>query len=184
MSGAPKNIQRDGIYYEPDGVMVAPTVWTIPNNPNLNGPASVFYDYGEVQASAGSSFTSLINQVAGVGLHIEPARVDRVPYRVKASVHMFNFDHNTGVIGIGYGPATVTGLGDTINGVRYIPFKDTFDEVIMVEPEMEGDTYYNRPVAFIVALAPKSAVSSDMALLHMSVQNLAVKPPTMQNAVS
>ena len=116
-------------------------------------------------------------------VYIDPPVGDRVPYRVKA--HASGADSAVSfMIAVGYAPASITGTDDIISEPLYLPFHKSIDQLIVVEEEESGDTYEGRALCFAVIAQADNAGIGDYIRAHISVQNMAVKPPTMQNAVS
>lgn len=181
-----KNISRDGIYTELSNSQKV--AWSTGNANTVvdflvNGPTAVAIDFNQVssQSHVNTSITGQNKKAIGVFIN-QPVR-DRVPYRVKA----YAAGPDSGVtflIGVGYAPASITGSDDIISEPLYLPFNNKFDDLIVVEEEEEGDTYYGRPLCFAVVAQSNNAGIGDFLRAHISVQNLGVKGPTMQNAVS
>lgn len=182
---APKNIQRDGWYLDPNGTEYSfPTAVSIAGSPVMSGPSAAAVDYAEAANNAVSGVTIGADKESAIGVLMDPPSVDRVPYRIKASVEIPNVGDPKTFICIGYAPASPTGSGDVITGARYIHFTEDFDDLVIVEPEKEGETYYGRALVIALLLRAENAFTDKKVVARLSVQSLAVKPPTMQNAVS
>ena len=184
---APKNIQRDAIFVEPDPTAYAwSTAVTIGLDPKINGPASQQVDFCSVTADVSTNYTHNSGSVRGIGCYFQSIDVERTPFRIRASVQDEGTyrDRFGGCIVIGYIEASPSGTDDVISGATYIPFQNELDELVIVEPEVSGETYYQRGVAFGLLLNPYASITSSKQFAYLSVQNLGIKPPTMQNAVS
>ena len=181
------NVQRDGIYIEPDGPATAwPAQTNLVNNPVVNGPAAIHSDYGMARTGLASTITVGPGFASYIGVPFYSNSQDRMPFRVKASIFCDDpgLVHLTGLIVVGYPPASPTGTGDTWNGCMSIPFVNSFDDLVIVEPEPDGGTYAGRPIGIALAIAPNFALSTDACQGSLSVQYLGTVPPTMLNAVS
>ncbi len=184
---APKNIQRDGTYINPDsarlafGTSDAVTIQAL----KINAPTAVAVDINFTQSGVGLE-TIASGEKAGIGCYINQPIGDRVPYRIKASIEVATEQrYNTkGIIAIGFAPAAITGVDDVIAEPTYIPFDGTFDDLIIVEAQLGGDTYFGRALAVAIVIEPVETITTLPIRANISVQNLGVKPPTMQNAVS
>lgn len=178
------NIQRDGIYTMPRSLGV--TAWSTPQsiqsaNGRFSGSATVRYDIGWITASHSSPVTISQNDYVAIGMWMQQPIGDRVPYRVKANVMFPGDGAGQGFIIIGYQDAVPgDGTDDDIMQPIFIPFQSTFDDVITINPQGDLDTYFGRPVAFALGFATSQQVTAAYGIGHLSVQNMAVKPPTMQ----
>lgn len=144
------------------------------NQITVDSNGIVNYDYGYVTANTTSGDTTIgPNQWANLGLLIEPPGKDRIPYRVQASVN------SKAAVVLGYAPVTIAAGDIAISLPRYIPFVGTFDGLITVEP---ADIYAGR--ALYIGVATAEQVTNGNLAGYVSAQNLGVKPPTMQNAIS
>ncbi len=184
MSGSPKNIQRDGIWLSPE---TARQTWSITypitnTTYAMNSDALVATDQASVISDPASQSLGL-GLTTAVGIFIQQPVSDNQPYRIKASMGISALpDYNqNGMIIIGYAPASITGSDDLINVPKIICFKNTFDDLVYVDVPV---TYADRPLAIMVAPLVGVALVNLNVLGQLSVQNLGVKPPTMQNAVS
>lgn len=171
------NIQRDGSFANPSN-LDARVPWVVQAT-NLGVPLSSnqiisFYDYGFVASDTEAPATISPNEYGNIGLFIEPPRRDRVPYRIQASCSAL------GALMIGYGPAAITTESHSIQNVQYIPFGIKFDGILTIEPAV--GTYEGRPLYIGVATGEQQTAAYMPG--YLSVQNLGVKPPTMQNAIS
>lgn len=183
---APKNISRDAIYAEPGDILVPISTSGPYTAPTVSCDGLVHYDYAKAQAGYTAPLTITADNVGGFGVFIQGPRKDRVPYRVKASIVV---QDDTGqqhdarfMLLIGYASGPITTGSNVISGPMYIPFKDQLDDLVILEDILPGDDNYGEPAFFgIAVLGP---VTDATYFGHISVQNLGVKPPTMQNAVS
>ena len=189
MSGAPKNIQRDGFWIEPKTAdeLTWPTFSTVTSPTfNANAKTAVHTDYA--QCFARSDMTVGADQIELIGVYMSPPEGDNFPYRVKASMGQLigGAAAHTQCIVIGYGPASPTGSDDAIDEPYIIPFLHGvgFDELITVPALDSGDANFGNPLFFGVGFMAGSAQSGIFTTACLSVQNLGVKPPTMHNAVS
>ncbi len=183
--GSPKNIQRDGIWIEPEGTAIAwSTAFSVSGAAIYNSSAVVFTDQASVASTSGA-VTTTVNQMVAVGINISKIGTDNIPYRVKASVAAFGASSNdvNALIIVGYAIASPTGSDDIINNPYFIPFQGSIDELILVPPPISG-ALADRALVIALAVTGDSGLSSKPVLGALSVQNLGVKPPTMQNAVS
>jgi hypothetical protein len=181
---APKNIQRDGIW---TNSLAAKLTWpteTVRSAGNIlvNAKTAVHSDVAD--AAVGEFATITAGYREAIGVYMQEPIGDNAPYRVKASLDIQTtlVDIASHLI-IGYAPASITGADDDVNQVYVIPIFNSIDELIMVPNLVSGDTYFGRPLFFGIALDASSALTA-RATGQISVQRLAVKPPTMQNAVS
>lgn len=188
MSGSPKNIQRDGTWTVPKTSLDEAFAAEVALNLTLyktSGPAAVAVDQASVQSQANILTVITIANRRSLGIFMTAPEGDNVPFRIKAGAHAPGLDiHEVNfAIVIGYGPASITGSNDIIEDVYYLPFRDTFDDLVMVPALVSGDTYFGRALSISIAAQAGAAVNNHIAA-YLSVQNLGVKPPTMQNAVS
>lgn len=182
---APKNIQRDGTYLYPKDVLIVPgseylaTATTVLSN----GPSATAIDYAKatLDFEANTAITILFARTFGIFIN-QPVG-DRHPYRVKAALAYHEYVGAVSNLIIGYGPATQTGSDDVITEIVKIPFLSIYDDLIIVDALPPGDALENRSLFIGIELNPAVAITAT-ARGHISVQNLGVKPPTMQNAVS
>lgn len=183
MSGSPKNIQRDAIWVSPETTKIGWSITYPLTNVQyaMNASAIVAVDQASV-ISATAAQALAIGLTTAVGIYIQAPFGDNQPYRVKASIGISgknDFEY-TGLIIIGYAPAVPTGSDDLIDAPTVINFKNTFDELVMVDVPI---TFAGRALA--IAVAPLiSTTLATTTLAQLSVQNLGVKPPTMRNAIS
>lgn len=181
-----KNVQRDGVFVDLSNT--AKVAWSTGNANTvtdflMNGPTGVQGTFCQVSSQSHVNTSISGQNKKAIGCYIDQPVDDRVPYRVKA----YAAGPDSGVsfmIGVGYAPASITGSDDIISEPLYLPFDTHFDELIIVEEEEDGDTYFGRPLCFAVVAQANNAGIGDFLRAHISVQRLAVSPPTMQNAVS
>ena len=185
---APKNIQRDCIFVQPltsallslssTGVAVGAAAF------NMNSSGSENVDKATAQIDSTSTYSITADTAKSIGVLMMPPEGDRVPYRIKASISC-GVPDLLAYIGIGYAPASPTGSGDSIDEPIWLPFDTMFDDTVIVEALDSGDGNYGRALAIaLIAGADATGISAESIVGHLSVQNLGVKPPTMQNAVS
>lgn len=184
---SPKNIQRDCKFAQPltSGILDWATEDAISlATCAMNSSGSVNVDF----ASAQSDHTVVRGVGAGnkrvLGVLMQEPENDRVPYRIKASALNMYEDSKFAIV-IGYAPASPTGINDSIDEPVYIPFDREFDETVIVEALDSGDGNFGRALAVGVCyLGDATGYTNDPVLVHLSVQNLSVKPPTMAQAVA
>lgn len=182
---APKNIQRDGTYAQPGSALIPITTSGPYTAPTVTCDGLVHYDYGKAQAGYTAQLTVTADNVGAFGVFIQQPRRDRHPYRVKASIVV---QDDTGqehdarfMLLIGYASAAITTDSNVISDPIYIPFSNQIDDLIILEDVLSTDPNYGQPAFFgIAVLGP---VTDATYFGHISVQNLGIKPPTMQNAV-
>lgn len=188
MSGAPKNIQRDGIFADPDSAKFTFSTVNAANVGNilLNGPTAVNMDFASIACDVTDAITVTGSEKCAMGLYINGPIGDRTPYRVKATLKAGGTapEVSNALLAIGFAPSSITGSDDIIVLPVYIPFKEEFDDIIIVESQISGDTFFGRALAIAVVLQPSSTITTKSIYATLSVQNLGVKPPTMQNAIS
>lgn len=184
---APKNIQRDGTYLNPQNARIGASISADITAPTGNSTGSVNVDVGFVQYNYGAPISLTAGQVASFGVLMKPPEKDRHPYRIKIHAGITDgsvLDENPEIgLVIGYAPATPTGTDDAIESAAYFPIAgNQFDELFIIEDLDILDPLLDRALYFgIVVVGP---VTAGNLYAHLSVQNLGVKPPTMQNAVS
>lgn len=179
----PKNIQRDAIYMDPAATRLglATEVLVSFDLVNGNSDGSVHTDFAFAQYNYLAPVTVSALSAASFGILIAQPIGDRQPYRVKAYGRVTNENEALAIV-VGYAPLAPSGTNDEINKPAYFPFNGEFDELITVDARADGETYFGRPLYFgIVAFGALAALR---LFADISVQNLGVKPPTMQNAVS
>ena len=167
------NIHRDG-------------VWTNPEQSTLNwgsavaftGATPVFNNSGSVNVDKGSAYTqsavtTTAAQMVGIGCLMTQFE-DNTPFRVKANTL------TPASLIVGYADASPTGADDNINEPWYVPFLYEYDNLIQIP---YSSSYDGRAIAIGLFALP-GAVTGSAQVGQISVQCLAVKPPTMQNAVS
>lgn len=182
------NVQRDGLYIDPsDDLKLAwsatQTSYQALTSVKLAGTVPVDYAAVEVDDAA---YTLNANQKTGIGVMIQQPLGDRTPYRVKAHVHTPGNQGQRYAILVGYAPASPITGDNTVAAQTILPFDQKFDDLIMVENEADGDTFDGRAMVFAIVMynPTGSSLSNSVSYGALSVQNLGVKPPTMQNAVS
>lgn len=175
MSGSPKNIQRDGMFISCEQAPVSfGTEFQIAEPVIYSGTATVNVDFASAQAQEALTLTAA--HMATIGVYMQQPLGDRTPYRVHCS-----FSDSVGFLIVGIAPAT-PGVGSTIIEPIYIStWIGYIDEMVIVEP---NPTYEDRALAFMAASYSNLGKSAVLTTAHISVQNLGLKPPTMQNAVS
>ncbi len=181
MSGSPKNIQRDGRWVHPktsEDINFSTQQSIYSATPQANGPTAVHVDYAEVHSNILAAVTCPVSNQVIMGVYMDPPVGDNVPFRVKASII------NYASILVGYGPASITGTDDPIDEQYYLPFIYEFDDLIMVPALASGDTNFGKALFIGLCLQPPITITATPQLGQLSVQNLGVKPPTMQNAIS
>lgn len=189
MNGSPKNIQRDGLWSKPETAL--DLAWSTQDNSTattqrMNSSGSVVMDKGNAHAEYQTVLAITTDYRRSIGVLIQQPEKDNHPYRVLASGNINGFDKNLNgfAIMVGYAPLSPTGSDDVIEDPYFIPFAEEFDGLIQVPHLVAGDTYFGRALAIgLVAIAGET-VSAAHIYGQISVQNLGVKPPTMQNAVS
>lgn len=180
------NVQRDGVYAIPG--TTRRLSWCTPIAVSsaagqMNAHDAVNYDFGAVVGNHQQSNTLTGGQYTAIGLYIQQPVSERFPYRVKAKVETTNEATMFGMIMLGYRPSSGTsGTDDTIENPIYLPFKDSFDDLLVIEPNPSG--LEDRALAIAVCAVSKGALTNNSIMASLSVQNLGVRPPTMHNAVS
>lgn len=173
------NLDRDGVWCEID--TSAEKAWstesTIGDTILINADSTVYDASAYVQADKTS--TSISTGWRGIGCYIKQPTVDTTPYRVKGFINAGSMICS---VGVGYAPASITGGDDSITPVTLFPMSYEFDQLIMVPARISTDTYYNRALAFFIALQYTGASADTYA--HLSVQRLATSPPKFAASVS
>lgn len=182
---SPKNIQRDGLYINFDPAIrltwssegdISGASGIITTNPN------VAYDFGSATADFKASASVTAGKYVAIGLAMQQPVGDRVPYRVKARTYLPDNEVGTSFLMLGYTDVdSNVGTDVAVDGFSAIAFKDYLDELIILEPNPEA--YEGRPVIFGIGYFTSGTLTGRLPA-QLSVQNLGVKPPTMQNAVS
>ena len=188
MSGSPKNISRDATWIEPKTAddLTWPTQ-TAQNSATVTVNAKTAVHTDKANATCRAAMTVSSQFLECIGVYMQAPVGDNVPYRVKADLVVVGQSgtFNNQAVVVGYGPASPTGTNDTIDEPYFITFdQQRFDDLIIVPALDSGDPNYGRPLFVGVAHLAGQAVSGLYCFAHVSVQNLGVKPPTMQNAVS
>lgn len=185
---APKNIQRDAIWTKPE--TASDLGWPLDTlvtatNAVANADPTVYTDVANAHTGANLISITASNKQT-IGCYLKAPEGDNTPYRVKAFSTIYNSDKDQfrTMITIGYGPAAITGSGDTIEDIYEIPFISGIDELIMVPALSSGDTYFGRALFIGVTVAADSTITTKVASTCISVQNLAVAPPSMIYSVS
>lgn len=171
------NIRRDGLWTQTDGN--GKEDWSTSfilgvGNPLFNNDLNVYDSEASVQSDRSSS-TITAGECAAIGVLMRNYNLDTVPLRVKASVNY------GGYIIVGYAPASPTGNDDAINDSVWIPFVYKCDEIIMVPVTSNHTT---DSIAVALAVQPPSGLSAGNLPGHLSVQNMAIKEPTIAAAMS
>lgn len=182
------NVQRDGYYTHPDENVDVQT-WSSTRvfgayEARSNSDGTTYYDFGFAQGDPEAGYSITANQYIAVGVIMQGPTGDRTPYRVQAYCDIMEETYSTykGLVIVGWAPSSPTGSDDQIEQARYFPFVGKFDELLIIEPH--ETTYANRALYFAVAAYSPGGVTSKNIAGSISVQNMGVKPPTMQNAVS
>lgn len=177
------NIWRDSRFTAPLGVSVKfPAESKLIDEVKVNANPMVHIDYGSINAGNGSLITTSQGNGQAIGMYFPSHNLDRAPYRVKASYQVAGASVSGNIL-VGYGPASPEGVDDIVEKVLRIPFKDTFDDLLVIEPVKKGDDLANRPTFLGIEIVADNAIKSKSALATLSVQNLGVKPPTMHSTV-
>lgn len=184
---AAKNIQRDCTFAQPltSGLLDFATESTL-NQPTclMNSSGSTNVDFASCQSDHTATYSLTAANKRALGVLMQPPVADRVPYRIKASA-INPYVATKFAIVIGYAPASPSGSDDSIDEPVYIPFTEVFDDTVIVETLDSGDGNYGRALAIGVAMiADATGLTTDPVLVHLSVQNLSVKPPTMAQAIA
>lgn len=171
------NIQRDGFWLTLD--TASDLTWG--GNESITVTNPQFNNSGIVNTDVGKAFvkqakTAAAEEYFAIGVLMAQTPGDNTPFRIKADVAG---PDGGGAIIVGYADASPTGTNDHINEPQWLAFVDTFDDVVIVP---DNPTYADR--ALCVALAATSSPTATTVIGSLSVQALAIKPPTMQNAVS
>jgi hypothetical protein len=120
-------------------------------------------------AIATASFTA-------VGVLMQQPVDDYTPYRIKARCQAGKDSY----VLIGYAPASPTGDDAWTQG-NYFAFDGEFDDIVNINPEGVGDTYYGRALMIGVAMASENG---NVVRARLSVQDLGVSPGPFAKAVS
>lgn len=182
---SPVNIQRDCTFVTIDRSLDVPfgpssAFYNIDTTANTN-PA-VHADYFNIQNKMDDELTVGEGQMATFGSFITPPKGDRQPYRVKGSLLVPVGGDAVGALVVGWGEAAPTGTADPIRQVRVYPFQNYFDALVNID--QPPVSYVNSPLFFGIALIGTKVNTNVRVTANISVQNLGVKPPTMQNAIS
>lgn len=195
---APKNIQRDATFIrlqrDERKVDWNPTVRGVGTSKDgrMNSLDTVFIDFFGLRATNTTAAPAITpGSYSAVGGYIQQPLADRAPYRIKATVNCPAKGADNGMILIGYRdsaaqlPSGVFAPNAAVIDAYEISFKGEIDVLVMVDPVETGQPNDGSPLAIALAFTPHVATdASDFVLGQLSVQNLGVKPPTMQNAVS
>lgn len=172
---APYNIARDGYWTNPDDTdnLTWSSAFTAGGGLEVfNNSGTVNLVEAAVQSVATATYSA--GQVEAIGCLMNQVPGDNIPFRVKGCVQL------GGHVIVGYADASPTGSDDNINEAFYIPFVYKIDDVIMIPYD---SNYDGRAICIAIApQAPSGSASTQIASL--SVQNLAVAPPTILKAVS
>lgn len=184
MNSAPVNIQRDGIYLDTElGVISLSSTHALTGNPQINALVQTQIDIAHAEINRTAAVSVTAGQWVGIGCYMRTPTLDRQPFRVKGSFFVEDFDASNvlGAIVVGSAPATPIGFNDQLTNARVIPFQGDFDDLIIVE---KITTLSDRALGIGMMIIAPVAFTSKTFGGHLSVQDLGVKPPTMQNAVS
>lgn len=183
---APKNIQRDGTYAEPGAALISIASSAPATAPNVYSDGTVHYDYGMAHAGYTAQLSVAPFEVGAFGVWIQQPKKDRQPYRVKASIAIQDANGQTSepvsTLVIGYASGPITGASHILSDPIYIPLHRYYDDLVILEDVLQESDNYGMPVFFGIAVLGE--VADAIYFGHVSVQNLGVKPPTMQNAIS
>lgn len=113
----------------------------------------------------------------GMGVYMDPARVDSEPYRVKAFLSDLFTEK---FVFVGIGPAAPTGGNDVINNCVVFPANKDFDDILLMYSLDSGDADFGKPLCFGVAYG--EGVATPHATI--SVQRMARSTPRYASAVS
>lgn len=172
------NLQRD-MFHVRD---TANYSWGVPSpgssqiNVQTNG--LVYFDSGQIQTKIQSPSISA-NNWAGVGVLMDPARENPIPYRVKAYM---TTQHRQAYIVVGYSGQNTS--NPTLYNVIQFPIETNFqfDEIIVMPALDSNDQYYDRPIGF--ALACGENQNNQKAEGIISVQKLSEQPPRYASSTS
>ena len=182
---SPKNIQRDCIFVQP--LSSALLGWSTAQAMTtatalMNSDGSTHVDFASAQSTHTATLSMTAGAIQAIGVLMQPPEGDRVPYRIKAHFEEVTLATRSFIM-IGYGPASPDGDDDAIDEPVFLPFKEKFDDTVIVETLDSGDGNYGRVLA--IGIAAYALSTSTFSLHgHISVQNLSVKPPTMAQAVA
>lgn len=127
------------------------------------------------QQTVGRSPTVGADQIASLGVWMDPPQEDTVPYRIKAH---FQASENVFIV-FGYARNGVTGSDDLVARYILLPFDKEFDEVLALPKLDSSDEYYQKPVYFGLCTG---LLSNTYAEGHISVQKLS--EPSRQYSAS
>lgn len=179
------NVQRDGFWLDPnqDRGTVSSNYPESQSNVIFNNPGLVFTDFGTNVLDHTVSQT--ITTAVAFGIIMAPPYGDNWPFRIKAGVNVQGVDSSqlSANLCVGYVTTAPTGSDDTMVKTRKIPFPGVGETMMMVTPQLQGDTYYGDPIAFAIEVQSTATISNASVMGAISVQNMGIKPPTMQNAV-
>ena len=189
MSGSAKNIQRDGYWVNPK--TSSDIGWSNDTALTSTAPVANLLTTKQtakacVQSNA-TAVTQAIDTQKIIGVLMQEPIADNTPYRIQAGACVVGQSHTIDnfAIVIGYAPASPTGTNDTIEDPFYIPFRHSFDGMVIVPHLESGDTYFGR--ALFVGIAHQAGLAISPTALHikasLSVQRLGTTPPTMNFAV-
>ncbi len=167
------NIQRDTFWIYPSEQrnLQWSGIQSIHNNlPVCNCAGGVNIDVG--MAHARQNISLKLGQMVCIGTLMIQVPKDNSPYRVKART-----PGEAGII-VGYLREQYKSENNVIHDPLMITFNDFYDDILMLPDDIPNRSY---PVIF--ALANMDRVSKNK-VGTISVQNLGLKPPTMQKAVS
>lgn len=180
----PVNIQRDGTFIDLAAARIDMSSASLITSGTdfANSDGAVHADFASASHNYAQSVTVVSGSIATFGVFMKQPVRDRQPYRIKMGGTLVTNQGTEALVAvIGYGPASLTGTDDTIALSHYFPFITSIDEMVIIEAQLEGDTYFGRPLFIGIGI---SDVNAGTLFADMSVQNLGVKPPTMQNAIS
>jgi hypothetical protein len=166
------NIQRDSLHVA-ELVNTAQVPWSTTAD-TYSSDGSVYDAQANVKPTATAIATSGSHYL---GLNMSPPTLDRIPYRVKAYVP----SDIESVLMLAYAPTSITGTNDALSQFNLIPFNGKFDDVIMIHAHDSTHTYYERPIVFAIGVKNENG---NTIRGWLSVQNLAVSPPSFAMGVS
>ena len=181
----PVNIQRDGWYCNlktSDNIPFGTPYSHTNTTPGVNTDGLVHDDYFSASSDYTATNTMAAGWMATFGGFIAPPLGDRQPYRVHASILIPVDGDAMGCITLGWGPATITGTNDLISQPKQLAFYVSANSMFVCElaPTVEE----GRPLFVGVSVAATKQLTDATIQAHVSCQNLGLRPPTMQNAIS
>lgn len=179
------NLQRDAIFLQLD------TALNIGMSSDSGFSATAFFMnavpvvediFASVQSNHQVQPVLIPDQIQSIGVFLKPPGLDTTPFRVKAYAASVSKDAQF-YLSIGYAPAVITGVNDTIEQPVYLALPHHFDELIMIPALKAADPLFGRPIAFAIS-STSNPTSTENVLLQLSVQNLAIAPPAFAQSTS